>query len=33
MKIVIGGQIDKERVGNVVKANFPEAEVVIKNDI
>ena len=33
MKIVIGGQIDIERVGNVVKANFPEAEVVVKNDI
>lgn len=33
MKIVIGGQIDRENVGKIVKENFPEAEITIKTDL
>ena len=33
MKIVVGGQIDKENVAKVAEKNFPEAEVIIKNDL
>ena len=33
MKIVIGGQIDKENVAKLVKEYFEDAEVVIKSDV
>lgn len=33
MKIVVGGQIDKENVAKIIKENFPEAEITIKSDL
>ena len=33
MKIVIGGQIDKENVAEIVKKYVPNAEITIKSDI
>ena len=33
MKIVVGGQIDKENVAEIIKKYIPEAEITIKNDI
>ena len=33
MKIVVGGQIDKENVAEIIKKYIPEAEITIKSDI
>ena len=33
MKIVVGGQIDKENVNNLLKKYIPESEIIIKSDI
>lgn len=33
MKIVVGGQIDKENVAEIIKKYIPEAEIIIKSDI
>lgn len=33
MKIVIGGQIDKENVARIVKENFPDSEITVKSDL
>lgn len=33
MKIVVGGQIDKDDIAAIVKANIPDAEVAIKGDL
>ena len=33
MKIVVGGQIDKENVAEIIKKYIPEGEITIKNDI
>ncbi|WP_156300112.1 DUF2620 family protein [Streptobacillus canis] len=33
MKIVVGGQIDKEMVAKVLEREFPEATIDIKSDI
>ena len=33
MKIVVGGQIDKENVAEIIKKYSPEAEIIIKSDI
>lgn len=33
MKIVVGGQIDKENVAEIIKKYIPETEISIKSDI
>ena len=33
MKIVVGGQIDKKNVAELIKKYIPEAEIIIKSDI
>lgn len=33
MKIVVGGQIDKENVNNLLKKYIPESEITVKSDI
>ena len=33
MKIVVGGQIDKENVNNLLKKYIPESEITAKSDI
>ena len=33
MKIVVGGQIDKENVKKILNAEFPDASVDVKSDI
>ena len=33
MKIVVGGQIDKKNVAEIIKKYIPEAEIIIKSDI
>lgn len=33
MKIVVGGQIDKELVLSILKTEFPEAQIDVKSDI
>ncbi|WP_392445500.1 hypothetical protein ACF3OF_00215 [Sneathia vaginalis] len=33
MKIVVGGQIDKENVKKILNAEFPDASIDVKSDI
>lgn len=33
MKIVVGGQIDKENVNNLLKKYIPKSEITVKSDI